>query len=122
MSDIGTLVSLLLQDELDEAASMWDNHRIRPSRNPRVPSGRPSIMFNFPFLWGKTDKICPVDDDKMSICKEEATFRSSEPCDPDVYKVCVDYMRASQLTPASDVQQGVTLYLRLREYLRGLVA
>ncbi|KAJ4929920.1 hypothetical protein JOQ06_018940 [Pogonophryne albipinna] len=32
-------------DELDETTCVWHSHVIRPSKNDRVPSGRPKVMF-----------------------------------------------------------------------------
>ncbi|KAK3098328.1 hypothetical protein FSP39_018474 [Pinctada imbricata] len=107
----------LLQDELDSAARTWDNHRIRCSRNQVVPSGRPTVLFNFPVLWNKTDKICTVSRERFILCKEEAEFRSTIPCDPDVYQACVHVMQSSNLRPAKNAEEGVTLYLCLRRHI-----
>jgi len=40
-----------MKEELDEIVSAWNSHRIRPTHNPRAPSGRPSIMFAVPSLY-----------------------------------------------------------------------
>ena len=94
---------------------MWNTHRIRPSRNVRVPSGRPMLMYYTPQIWGTEDKLCTtVDDDEMTVCNSEAEFRSTIPCDPDVYELCVDIMRRDNLTQPLDVYHAVNLYLHLQ--------
>ncbi|KAF7641633.1 hypothetical protein LDENG_00275710, partial [Lucifuga dentata] len=32
-----------IQEELNEMVTAWNNHRIRPSHNPRAPNGRPTL-------------------------------------------------------------------------------
>ncbi|KAJ8010111.1 hypothetical protein DPEC_G00071600 [Dallia pectoralis] len=34
----------IIQDELDETTRVWDSHVLRPSKNDRVPSGRPRVI------------------------------------------------------------------------------
>ncbi|KAI4800026.1 hypothetical protein KUCAC02_016563 [Chaenocephalus aceratus] len=51
----------IIQDELDETTCVWDSHVIRPSKNDRVPSGRPKVMYMFPELYTTEDCISPVE-------------------------------------------------------------
>ena len=38
----------LLQSELDETVSLWNNHRIRKVRNSECPAGRPNVLYYAP--------------------------------------------------------------------------
>ncbi|KAK7912569.1 hypothetical protein WMY93_012780 [Mugilogobius chulae] len=51
----------IIQDELDKTQQVWDSHIIRPSRNERVPSGRPRVMYTIPEFYATQDCLSPVD-------------------------------------------------------------
>eukprot|EP00057_Strongylocentrotus_purpuratus_P004857 XP_003729637.2 PREDICTED: uncharacterized protein LOC100891753 [Strongylocentrotus purpuratus] len=104
----------LIQSELDTTVEMWNSHIIRPSNNHRVPSGRPMMMYYTPELWGTEDKICGVDDAYASVCRGEAAFRSTRPCDKDVYDMCMTIVNRDHLPIATDAHQAVDVYLHLR--------
>ena len=42
----------LIQKELDQFVTEWNNHRIRRSNMAEVPNGIPEVLFNFPNLKG----------------------------------------------------------------------
>ncbi|KAL2091658.1 hypothetical protein ACEWY4_013921 [Coilia grayii] len=63
------------QNELDETIDVWDSHVIRPSKNDRVPSGRPRIMYMFPELYRSDDCISPVDRADMELCQRDCNGR-----------------------------------------------
>ena len=71
---------------------MWNWHRIRSSQNTTAPTGRPMVMYTSPVLWGGVDQLCGVSDTDITVCCSEAVFRSSMPCDPDVYEACLHIM------------------------------
>ncbi|KAK3107378.1 hypothetical protein FSP39_013197 [Pinctada imbricata] len=110
-----------LQKELDTAAKIWDAHYIRPSSNPRVPYGKPELMFKFPSLWGTAGYDIDVSEDRIAICKSESKFRSTIPCDEDVFDICVNIMKTENLMPAKDVNEAETLYLCLRQNVLSLM-
>lgn len=98
---------------------MWNQHTIRPSRNGNSPSGRPEQMYYFPSLWGAQDQLFPVLDlDDINDCSEEAEFRSTVPCDPVIYDMCVNIMSRDNLEPATTITEATDLYLYLRQRLR----
>lgn len=76
------------QDELDETSCVWDSHVIRPSKNDRVPSGRPRIMYMFPELYTTDDCISPVEGADALLWQSNCTFRPTAPCDGDIYNIC----------------------------------
>ena len=40
----------ILQEELDDTRSLWNNNFIRKSRNPECSGGLPDVLFYIPFL------------------------------------------------------------------------
>ena len=42
----------LLQRELEEVSSMWNNHRMRAVRNSECPAGRSAVIYDAPELFG----------------------------------------------------------------------
>ncbi|XP_061745248.1 uncharacterized protein LOC133544166 [Nerophis ophidion] len=103
-----------IQDELDQTINVWDAHVIRPSKNDRVPSGRPRIMYMFPELYTTCDCISPVDRADVQLCQSNRTFRPAVPCDTDIYNICNILMAESQLHLPADAYQALDLYLHLR--------
>jgi len=98
---------------------MWNWHRIRSSQNTTAPTGRPMVMYTSPVLWGGVDQLCGVSDTDITVCCSEAVFRSSMPCDPDVYEACLHIMHRDRLE--FHVNDNTGLYLILRTELRRLV-
>ena len=102
--------------ELDEVSMVWNSHRIRPSRNDAVPSGRPIVMYSLPSVYGTQDYIQQVDEDIVRICREECSFLHEDvSCDADVHALCLLYMtRHNRMMPADHIILGSELYLNLR--------
>jgi len=101
---------------------MWDSHRIRPTRNSGNPHGRPNVMYSSPSLWGAEDKLCSVTNNDVNACVAEASFRSSVPCDVDVFEVCVSIMNRDGLEVPSDCSDAIDLYFHLRHEIHQLIA
>lgn len=117
-SNIYKLFSIFFKDELDAITHVWDSHVIRPSKNDRVPSGRPRIMYMFPELYASDDCISPVDRADVELCHSNCTFRPAVPCDIDIYDLCNILMVETQLHLPADAYQAVDLYLHLRNEIR----
>ncbi|KAM7386192.1 hypothetical protein PAMA_009029 [Pampus argenteus] len=107
----------LHRDELDETIHVWDSHVIRPSKNDRVPSGRPRVMYMFTELYTSDDHISPVDRADVQLCQSNCTFRPAVPCDTDIYNICNILMVESQLHLPDDAYQALDLYLHFRSLL-----
>ncbi|KAK1896519.1 ABC transporter 7 [Dissostichus eleginoides] len=107
-----------IQDELDETTCVWDSHVIRPSKNDRVPSGRPKVMYMFPELYTTEDCVSPVEGADAQLCRSNCTFRPAVPCDTDIYNICNLLMMESQLNLPADSYQALDLYLDLRNTIR----
>ncbi|KAI9538512.1 hypothetical protein NQZ68_031325 [Dissostichus eleginoides] len=108
----------IIQDELDETTCVWDSHVIRPSKNDRVPSGRPKVMYMFPELYTTEDCVSPVEGADAQLCRSNCTFRPAVPCDTDIYNICNLLMMESQLNLPADSYQALDLYLDLRNTIR----
>ena len=106
----------VIQEELDEVVTTWNDHRIRASNNPRAPNGRPSIMYAVPDLYGAQNFLQLADQTKLEICREECCFKDY-PCDEDVYHLCVELMTEHNLVMSDDVYQITDLYLQLRQMI-----
>ena len=65
----------LLKEELYCVAQNWNLHKIRPTRNPDSPSGRPDVLYFVPECVGVTDcKVIPNEDDvdiSKELCEDE---------------------------------------------------
>ena len=60
----------LIQSELDETRALWNNHRIRKTRNSECPAGRPNILYFAPQIsFGINYKI-PLSHEDYLIAKE----------------------------------------------------
>ncbi|KAJ8048760.1 hypothetical protein HOLleu_01206 [Holothuria leucospilota] len=111
----------LIQCELDTVTEMWNTHKIRPSRNAHVPSGRPVVMYYAPHLWGFTDKLHILDPNNVDACANQAEFRSTIPCDKDVYDLCMDIIIRDNINLPKDGYNAVDLFLHLKHEILTLL-
>lgn len=72
-------------------------------------------MYYTPSLWNAEDNLCNVSVADFNACCEEALFRSSIPCDEDVYQMCVSIMSGDQSEPPNNFSEAVELYNHLRQ-------
>ena len=47
----------LIQKELDQFTTEWNNHRVRHSKMAEVPNGVPDVLYSLPCLHGKLSMI-----------------------------------------------------------------
>ena len=99
----------------------WNRHLIRPSRNARVPSGRPNILYFMPELYDATDFLCDVPHVQIEACKDECRFREPIPCDEDVHELCCAIMVENGHEFPSGPQSAVDLYKELRQSITALL-
>ena len=88
------LYSTCSQDDLDKVVGVWDQHLIRPSKNERVPHGRPNIMYNLPELYGSTECRLTVSSGDLDAQEQYTycTFRKCIPCDRDMFELSHEIM------------------------------
>lgn len=96
----------------------WNSHRIRPTRNQRVPSGRPFVLYSLPHLQNTYDYLQPVDADVLDVFSDECNTFSTLVCDEDVFQLCQMYMAENSWTPPIDHVAATDLYIKLRDAIR----
>ena len=77
-------------------------------------------MYLVPGLYESENYLNSVPSDKLLACREECVFRSSVPCDEDVFHLCTFIMAQLNLDIPFDDYSGLDLYLELREILSSL--
>ena len=107
-----------LQAEIDDCADVWNFHIIRPSQNENVPHGRPNVMYEVPALYGTQDFLRHISPADIQACKKESLFRSTVPCDTDIYKWCTKVMKTQNLAFPKTHFDSIRLYFGLRRKLR----
>ena len=99
----------LLQKELDTIRLLWNTHRIRLSRNPFSPAGKPDVMFHMPEVYEVTDHLKPVDEDDIDAL-------SSILC-CDTLECCPTHKEAFQLIAEAEQLHFPTNLEESEEYL-----
>ena len=94
----------VFQMELDAVMDVWDLHKIRPSSNCVVQSGRPNSMYHIPALWSCTDCKMAVAQANLHFCANSRLIKvqNSIPCDDDVHQLCTAIMRRNNLVLHTD--------------------
>ncbi|KAJ8245053.1 hypothetical protein GJAV_G00276110 [Gymnothorax javanicus] len=108
----------IIQEQLNETRNVWNAHRIRPSKNPTVPSGIPNIMFSAPHLWGADDHIVRVNAIDLATAKQTCKFLTAIPCDEDIFDLCTITMEESGLGFPNNISDALDLYMSLRDVIR----
>lgn len=82
------------------------------------------MMYSLPELYNVDNRLCPVDEDDIQVCREETIPRQNIPCDETVKDLCVLIMEEYHLSSQSDdsdVASAKQLYLRLRDVVRSVL-
>ena len=100
----------LIQTELDETRALWNNHRIRQTRNAECPGGRPDMIYFSPTLYGGTDGAYSVTSSDISLakfyCKESPTFG----CRDEFLQLALILMNENGLQMPTDYVTARNLY------------
>lgn len=107
----------LFQMAIEEIADRWNCHKIRPSKNTNVPYGRPWLMYSLPHLYAVTDYICPVENDRVQMCEEEAS-KKGIPCDQTVFDLCKIILDEMSWELPSNPDDMCDMYIALRGEIR----
>ena len=119
---MGTYIYIhIFQGELDATADIWNSHIIRPSTNERVPRGRPNIMYYLPELYDAQDYLSAASLDDINACRSNCTFRSSIPCDIDLFHMCNMIMGQRGFRLPTDAYQALDIYVALRREIKTLI-
>ncbi|XP_035996634.1 uncharacterized protein LOC118564068 [Fundulus heteroclitus] len=109
----------LIQDELDKAVRTWNSHLIRTRPAHGTPGGRPILMFSMPQLYAAEDKLQPVLEEDMAVCREECTPKGQYPCDETVFELCILLMDENGWEAPTDAYAAAELYSLLRNEILG---
>ncbi|KAL3879037.1 hypothetical protein ACJMK2_031351 [Sinanodonta woodiana] len=91
-----------LQEDIDEAVTVWNTHCIRPSKNQNVPSGRPCVLYTMPLLYGTQDYATNVDPDTII------------PSDPELQELFQILMEENNLEIMKSPEDALNTYISLR--------
>ncbi|XP_046582807.1 uncharacterized protein LOC124290155 [Haliotis rubra] len=86
----------VIQKEIKDVAQTWNFHQIRANKNSDNPSGKPSVLFSLPQLYGAEDHLKPVCPASLELCRQESTPRGEVNCDPTVHELCTLIMEDMQ--------------------------
>ncbi|KAK0134210.1 hypothetical protein N1851_030222 [Merluccius polli] len=106
---------IIIQEQLDEIKAVWNSHRIRPTRNPSVPSGIPEVMYIVHSCgvlrtsWFHTVTLMTADRHASSSHLSRATM------------ICNIVMSESVLTFPSNLLEAQEFYLTSRDAVRSLI-
>ena len=64
----------LLQQELDETKSMWNNHCIRNSREAECPGGKPDVLYYTRFHSGGIECKLPLNHTDLKLVKQNIEY------------------------------------------------
>ncbi|XP_048752256.1 uncharacterized protein LOC125663877 [Ostrea edulis] len=102
-----------VQNDIDEAESVWNTHRIRPTKNGNVPAGKPCILYCIPELEGTKNYSLQVDQHVLQICRNECLFHKNTPNDSDMHEFIKLLMEENTLTSPETVEEAYDLYVTL---------
>ena len=67
----------ILQNELHEAAKLWNTHVIRPSHNEHSPSGRPDTLYCIPEATGTVNYLVNLENADIELVDELCSVNSA---------------------------------------------
>ncbi|KAL6486342.1 hypothetical protein MHYP_G00057340 [Metynnis hypsauchen] len=104
----------VLQKDLDECVSLWNSHRIRPSRTASCPGGVPNELYYLPHRFDSRD--CGFRIERTELDAFPESRQSINPCgDPNIQEYLDFVMEHNQLEKPKDWETASELYLRLKE-------
>lgn len=115
------LVLLLLQEDLNQVVTTWNNHRIRYAKNQRCPHGRPFVMYYSPEIYGTRSFLCPINETKLNLCENYCVRKSPIPCDEDVFQLSYTLINENGWDFPKNPLQATELYVNLRRKIINLL-
>lgn len=98
----------------------WNVHKIRRSRNSISPTGRPTIMFEIPSLYGAQNYMTRVPNFAIEAISCNCKILNY-PCDEDLHNLCSILMAENGYKHQSDPYEAMELYIALRRILKQLI-
>ncbi|KAL3885737.1 hypothetical protein ACJMK2_025780 [Sinanodonta woodiana] len=104
----------ILQEDIDQAVTVWNNHCICPSKKQNVPSGRPCVLYTMPLLYGTQDYVTNVDPDTIIVCKDKCWLNQNKPSDPELQELFQILMEENNLEIMRSPEDALNTYKSLR--------
>uniref|UniRef100_A0A8W8I469 Integrase core domain-containing protein n=1 Tax=Magallana gigas TaxID=29159 RepID=A0A8W8I469_MAGGI len=100
-----------VQNDINKAVSVWNTHRIRPTKNGNVPAGKPCILYCLPELNGTKDYSVEFDQHVLQICRNQCLFNRNTPNDSDMHALINLLMEENGLILPESVEEAYDLYV-----------
>ena len=104
----------IIQEELNKVANQWNLHRIRPSNNAELPSGRPDVLYFLPRRQSPRSYEYEIDVDDLDIA--EGGYSEERPtwgCHEAFAELALMIMENHGLTMPTTPNDAYYLFLRL---------
>ncbi|KAJ8909939.1 hypothetical protein NQ315_005658 [Exocentrus adspersus] len=110
-------------DDLDSVVRIWNTHKMRGTRNRRLPIGRPLLMFQAPTLFGVENRLIRIPERTIDCLENECTFYC-EPCSDDIMQLCRNVISENNLLlneTITNPYDAVRLYIEIRTIIYQLL-
>ena len=112
----------LIREELNRAARLWNNHRIRPSTKfSKSPAGRPDLLYSLPEISGTTDLIIKVENADIDVCEHLLCSNSHQlNCSAEFSALANIIMFEQNLQMPNSPEEAKELYLALVDNIENI--
>lgn len=103
-----------------EFTSPWDNHTVRMN-NCNFATGKPSVLYALPALYGCEDYLSAVDPAEITLCADECVSKDELPGDEDLTEllhICLKIIGLCRITLSLRHICTQTYVSKLGPYLR----
>lgn len=104
----------IIQEELSRFSQIWNLHKIRKSRNPESPDGRPDVLYFLPDVTASRDLLTAVSPDDIEIARERCCMNAPQfGCSAEFAELALFIMQEKNLTMPSSKEDAIILYTTL---------
>ncbi|XP_057311869.1 uncharacterized protein LOC130649584 [Hydractinia symbiolongicarpus] len=111
----------LLQTDLDQTVSLWNNHRIRKVRNSESPAGRPNVLYHLPERDGGEDYKCSVNSNDLAVAEIHIQQPLLFGCSEVMSELLAIIMNEKQMTLPNSTEKAKELFKVLTEEMYNLL-
>ena len=86
-----------------------------------MPSGKPNVMFKIPYLDGTFSFLTDISQPELNACRDLCSFRSTIPCDKDMFDLCCHILLENQLHVPNTPEEALHVYMNLRQTIRNIL-
>jgi hypothetical protein len=111
----------IMQEELSMFSQQWNLHKIRKSRNPESPDGRPDVLYFLPDGTASRDFLTPVGQAEIEIARERCCAQPPQfGCSAEFAELALFIMQEKNLMMPSTTEEAIILYTRLVEEIENI--